>query len=155
MRKKIYLLGILALFIACVDNPEVLYDKSKPIMDNSWQVKDQKLYWLEVQNPQLAYRIYINLRITNDYKYSNLFINLKTHGPNKEFITKRLEFKLADSEGDWLGNGSGNIFTYRIPITDTYKFAKKGAYKVEIEQDMRDNPLIGVVDIGLRIEERH
>jgi gliding motility-associated lipoprotein GldH len=121
--------------------------------DNAWFIKDKKEYWLEIQQNEIAYKISLNLRITNDYRFSNLFILLKIQGPQKELQTKRLEFTLADNQGDWLGSGSGNIYTYRIPITKDLKFAHKGVYKFEIEQDMRDNPLRGLVDIGLRIEK--
>jgi gliding motility-associated lipoprotein GldH len=154
MSPKIYLLSFIVFFISCAEGGYVLYDKSKPIGDHSWQLKDKKEYWLEVPTKPTTYKLSLNLRITNDYPYSNLFILFRTLGPQKEFSTRRLEFKLANSAGDWLGSGSGNIFTFRIPITDTLRFRNLGVYKFEIEQNMRDNPLRGVVDIGLRIEKR-
>ena len=153
MIKKLFF--ILPLFIfSCQNQTKILFDKSKPIQDNAWLIKDKKEYWLEVNPEKTLVKLDLNLRITNEYKYSNLFILFRIYGPHKEMETKRLEFKLADTHGDWLGSGSGGIYTFRIPLTDSYTFSQKGVYKFEIEQDMRDNPLRGVVDIGLRIEKR-
>lgn len=147
-----FIMGI-AFLSSCSDSGSVLFDKSKPIQDNAWRAKDKREYWVDIANNQLNYHLALNVRITNEYRFSNLFILFRIYGPQKELQTKRLEFKLADSQGDWLGSGSGNIYTFRIPITQRLKFNHPGVYKFEIEQDMRDNPLRGVVDIGLRLEQ--
>lgn len=153
MIKLLYILILPFFLLSCSGNEGVIYDKSKPVVDNAWFVKDKKELWLEITQNKIAYKLSLNLRITNEYRFSNLFILLKIHGPKKELQTKRLEFRLADNDGDWLGSGSGNIYVFRIPITKELKFDHTGVYNFEIEQDMRDNPLRGVVDIGLRIEK--
>ena len=155
MIRKIYCLFLLLFFVACSDSSYILFDKSKPVMDNAWLSKDVKDYWVEAPKQAGIYRLLLNLRVSNEYKYSNLFILFRINGPKKEFQTKRLEFKLADSQGDWLGAGSGNVFTFRILITNSYTFSNQGVYKFQIEQDMRDNPLKGIIDIGLRLERRN
>jgi len=153
MINKFYTLVFCLFLFSCSDTSNIIYDKSKPITDNAWFAKDKKELWLEITQNKIAYKLSLNVRVTNEYRFSNLFILLKIHGPQKELQTKRLEFQLASKEGDWLGSGSGNIYTFRIPITKDLKFNHNGVYNFEIEQDMRDNPLRGVVDIGLRIEK--
>ncbi len=147
-----FAMGML-LLSSCSDRESIIFDKSKPIFDNTWKAKDKREYWVDITNNKLSYQLDLNLRITNEYRFSNLFILFRMYGPKKDFQMRRLEFKLADAQGDWLGSGSGNIYTYRIPITQALKFNQTGVYKFEIEQDMRDNPLRGVVDIGLRIKK--
>jgi len=144
---------ILIGFLSCNNTENIIFDKSKPVADNAWLVKDKKDYWMEITQNKYPYKLSLNLRITNDYRFSNLFILLRINGPKKEFQSKRLEFKLADEHGDWLGSGSGNIYNFRIPITKELLFKNTGVYQFQIEQDMRDNPLKGVVDIGLRVEK--
>ena len=64
----------------------------------------------------------------------------------------RYELKLASNTGEWLGSGSGSLYSYQIPFK-TIRFPAKGIYNFEIEQNMRDNPLHEVSDIGLRVEK--
>ena len=94
----------------------------------------------------------INLRVTGDYRYSNMFVLLKRSGPKLKAVT-RFEIKLANPDGQWLGQGSGNLYSYQVPLITNFKFPEKGIYQFEIEQDMRDNPLREVSDAGLRVEK--
>ncbi|MBC7758415.1 MAG: gliding motility lipoprotein GldH, partial [Phormidesmis sp. FL-bin-119] len=63
------------------------------------------------------------------------------------------EFKLALPDGEWLGSGSGNLYSYQIPLKENFKFTLKGKYVIELEQNMRDNPLDHVSDVGVRVEK--
>jgi gliding motility-associated lipoprotein GldH len=45
------------------------------------------------------------------------------------------------------------MYSYQIPFKTNYRFPAKGNYKFEIEQNMRDNPLRAVSDVGLRVEK--
>ena len=95
----------------------------------------------------------INLRHTSKYKYSNIFMLIHITGPDGKKITERREFKLALPDGEWLGSGSGDIYSYQLLFKKSYKFPVKGSYIFELEQNMRDNPLDGVSDAGIRIEK--
>jgi gliding motility-associated lipoprotein GldH len=95
----------------------------------------------------------MNLRVTADYKYSNLFVLITQTGPDKKTKIKRYELTLANKGGEWLGEGSGNLYTYQLPFLTNYKFPLKGTYSFYIEQNMRDNPLREVSDVGLRVEK--
>ncbi len=91
--------------------------------------------------------------MTADYKYSNIFILIHQTNPDKKASTIRYEFKLANADGEWLGDGSGNIYTYQVPFRTNYKFPARGTYTFEMEQNMRDNPLHEVSDVGMRVEK--
>ena len=72
--------------------------------------------------------------------------------PGTKTITERKEFRLAYPDGEWLGSGSGNLYSYQILFKEKYKFLKAGTYIFVFEQNMRDNPLREVSDVGLRVE---
>jgi gliding motility-associated lipoprotein GldH len=95
----------------------------------------------------------MNLRVTSDYKYSNIFVLISQSGPNIKNASQRYEMRLADKEGQWLGKGSGNLYSYQEPFLVNHIFPAKGTYTFLIEQNMRDNPLREVSDVGLRVEK--
>ncbi len=64
----------------------------------------------------------------------------------------RQEFQLAMPDGEWLGNGSGNLFSYQLIYKENYKFASTGKYNLIVEQNMRDNPLKAISDVGIYVE---
>lgn len=148
----LFFVGI--LLTSCKDAS--IYDRSKTIADNNWNFNDKKDNYIAINDLKSDYNLYYNVRITNNYKYANMFVLLHIFSPKTKSVqTRRLEFKLASPDGRWLGKGSGTIFTYTIPFANNIKFEKAGIYNFQLEQNMREQPLRDVVDAGLRIEKAH
>ncbi|MCJ8208266.1 gliding motility lipoprotein GldH [Mucilaginibacter sp. RS28] len=142
------------LVISSCSDPNMVVDQNSPVNNRNWSYVNRIRYDVKIDDPSAAYNAYLNLRVTGDYKYSNLFVlisqtNLKGGKP----WTTRFEFKLANKDGEWLGKGTGNLYSYQLPFKTNFKFPEKGTYRFEIEQNMRDNPLHEVSDVGLRIEK--
>ena len=131
-----------------------LLDQNFPIDNRGWSYEVTPAFELEVQDTAAFYSLFLNLRHTGEYKYSNLFVLLTVTGPENDTLTNRFEFTLAAPDGRWLGDGVGNIYSYSIPFSDSTRFRRKGLYKFELEQNMRDPVLASIEDIGLRIEKR-
>lgn len=130
-----------------------LFDQNTSINNLNWPYVDKVKFDVKVDDPSALYNVYLNLRVTADYKYSNLFVLIHQTDPDKKTTTVRQEYTLANPDGEWLGEGSGNLYSYQLPSKMRCKFAEKGTYHFEIEQNMRDNPLRQVSDVGLRVEK--
>ncbi len=144
------LLALTASFAGC-SNGNTIIDQNNDVENHNWTYVNKFRYDVPIADIKPAYNIYINLRVTGDYKYANMFILLTRVDPDKKSTTTRFELKLADKDGAWLGQGSGNLYSFQLPLLTGYKFAAKGTYTFYIEQNMRDNPLREVSDVGLRI----
>jgi gliding motility-associated lipoprotein GldH len=131
----------------------LVIDHNVEIVNLNWSYTDKVLIDVKIDDPSVFYNVYFNLRITPDYKYSNLFVLINQSGPDKKTKALRQEYTLANPDGEWLGAGSGNLYSYQIPSRLHYKFPAKGVYHFLIAQNMRDNPLRAVSDVGLRVEK--
>ena len=153
--KILYLLPLvfIAICLGSCSDPGAVLDQNTEITDHNWSYTNQVKYEVMITNPAIPYNLYFNLRVTADYKYSNIFIMFHQTGPDKKSTANRLEFKLANTDGEWLGTGSGNLYSYQMMFLSAYKFPAKGIYHFMIEQNMRDNPLHEVSDVGLRVEK--
>jgi len=136
----------------CTDRAAVI-DQNTAVTDHNWSYLNKFKYSVKIDDEKAAYNLYMNLRVTADYKYSNLFVLITQVRPDKKSQIKRYELKLANKDGEWLGNGSGNLYSYQVSFLTNYKFPVKGIYSFYIEQNMRDNPLHEVSDVGLRVEK--
>ncbi len=150
---------LLSLFISvallapgCSDSKAVI-DQNNPVPGHNWTYPNKFRYAVKIDDNTIPYNLYMNLRVTADYKYSNLFVLITQTGPDKKPIIKRYELTLANKEGEWLGQGSGNLYSYQVPYKTNVRFTEKGTYQITIEQNMRDNPLREVSDVGLRVEK--
>jgi gliding motility-associated lipoprotein GldH len=141
------------LFLSGCTDPNAIIDQDTEIGNNNWSYTNKINYDVPIADEYIPYNLYLNLRVTGNYKYANIFVLIYQTGPDKKQTVLRYEFKLANPDGEWLGNGSGNLYSYQVPFRTNYKFPAKGIYRFSIEQNMRDNPLREVSDVGLRVEK--
>jgi len=148
---KCFLIILTALSaISCSDN--AIIDEYTAIGNENWSYDKPIKTVVDIKDASIPYNIYINFRHTEDYKYSNIWLRLSQIAPNNQKTTAREEFQLASSDGKWFGKGSGNLYSYRLIYKEGFKFDTAGKYTFIIEQNMRDNPLKAVTDVGLRAE---
>lgn len=141
---------------ACSDADYVL-DKNIEIPDARWAVTDKAIIHLDVTDTISQNNFYINVRNTEAYPYRNLYVFVKTIFPNEKVKKDTVGIMLADNTGKWLGSGNGFLnssqnLTNTILYQYNRRFPVKGEYTFEIEQAMRTDTLIGIRNIGLRIE---
>ncbi|MCO4292954.1 gliding motility lipoprotein GldH [Solitalea sp. MAHUQ-68] len=151
-RKTCLLSGIIAIALflfSCTDNS--VYNNTLTIEPKGWLSNDKAVYDVKLDQAG-TYSIYLNLRHTDDYKYSNIFFRMYVKNPDgKNQTTRIIEVKLAEKDGKWIGSGSGKLVARKVFLTDGFKFAKPGTYRIELEQYMRDDPLKEISDIGIEL----
>lgn len=149
--RKVLILFVIAstwLFSGCDTNN--ITDVNHTMRARNWSYADKVKATVDIKDSNKAYHIYFKLRHTSDYRYSNIFVlfNLKTAQKKRN---RRYEFKLAQADGQWNGAGSGNLYTYEFPLLTNFKFPAPGIYELELEQNMRDNPLTEISDAGIKV----
>ncbi|WP_378180604.1 gliding motility lipoprotein GldH [Aquimarina sp. SS2-1] len=151
--------SILFLIIGLVSCDDTrVFDEYKTVSD-SWE-KDEKISFVLPELDSLQqYHLFINIRNTNDYKFSNLFLISEMEFPNGKIITDTLEYEMAKPNGEWLGTGFTDLKESKLWYKENVVFSEKGAYKVTLQHAMRKNgetfginSLEGITDIGFRIE---
>jgi gliding motility-associated lipoprotein GldH len=142
---------------ACTTSP--YFQKEEGIPQNAWDYNFKPSFKFEISDTSAAYSSLFVIRHTDAYPYSNIYLWIYTKQPGDTSYHKtRVNIKLAENSGKWLGRGMGEIYEQYIPINltefETKRFfKKKGTYEVKLEQNMRINPLPDVLHAGLRIEK--
>ncbi len=134
----------------CYD-PSTVFDQNTEIVNRNWSYANKIKYDVEIKDTSVLYNLYLNLRVTGDYKYANMFVLISQNIAGTKPVAIRYEFKLANPDGEWTGKGTGNIYSYQTLFKPQYKFPARGVYHFELEQNMRDNPLHEVSDVGIRV----
>lgn len=138
------------LFVLSSCNFNTVVDTNNSVEDNRWLYANAAKADFEITDVSKPYQVRFKLRINTEYRYSNLFV-IATFKDAKQRKRVRYQFKLAKEDGTWLGKGSGDLYTYAFPLLKNHRFADKGKYSISIEQNMRDNPLLGISDVGIEV----
>lgn len=134
-----------------------LYEKTVPIPDHRWSSRFKPEFTFTIQDTAVPYQVYVILRHDDLYNYNNIWVNLYTKAPGDTVQKIPCELPLASKEKGWLGSAMDDIYEQRVAITPANQklyFRKKGEYHFTIEQIMREDPLLHVMDVGLRLEKK-
>ncbi|MFD1553112.1 hypothetical protein DNU06_12340 [Putridiphycobacter roseus] len=149
-KAKYFLLGCISMALIGCDN-QLIYEENQKFDDNIWVYEDPKTFEFDIVDSLLPVKLFINLRNTTDYPYSNIYLFLHSSYPNGYNDIDTLEFFLADPKGTWLGDNSGTVVENRAMISKGV-FPTTGTYKFTLEQAMRNDSLPELLDIGMRVE---
>ncbi len=143
------LLTVILCFASCKDNKNKLLDEFKEVNQEGWNWTEAKSFAFEITDTTYLYSLECGLRITGSYKYSNIWLLYTIDGPNAS-LKNQFQIPLSDNTGKWLGVGKSNLISYDQPFIQNAKF-KKGKYTLKLNQNMRDEKLGSVSDVGLKI----
>ena len=149
---KSYIYILLVLFIASCE-PIQLYEQTTSYPSHEWSSKQVNSYQFNITDTNSLYKIYFVIRHHNAYHYKNIWLQLNTKSPSDTVVKQMLNLQLADDQKGWLGVGMDDIFDQRIPINATPTKLKLGIYNFSLQHTMREDPLLGILATGLRVEK--
>jgi gliding motility-associated lipoprotein GldH len=149
------LISCLLLLASCQPSPQ--YQEHFNLPGSVWDAGYQPQFHFNIDDTAAAYQLFLLIRHTDAYPFSNIWIKMASKAPGDSTWGKsRVEIPLAAPSGQWLGRGAGELWEQRVPITSPARpayFPKKGVYTVRLTHEMRRNPLPEVLTIGLRLEK--
>ncbi|WP_452225530.1 gliding motility lipoprotein GldH [Lacinutrix chionoecetis] len=157
MQSKLFYILLGIILMSC-DSKRVFDEyESIPEVWNKDKVVSFKVNPPDSINP---YNLFVNLRNTNAYKYSNLFLIVEMNFPHGKNIVDTLEYKMTKPNGEFLGTGMSSIKENKLWYKEGVVFNESGEYTVNIQHAMRENGevngvanLEGITDVGFRIEK--
>jgi gliding motility-associated lipoprotein GldH len=149
---KILGLSLLVVLTSSCDSNKI-FEEYIEVENANWKKENIASFEFNAKDTTTAHNLYINVRNTGTYSYSNLYLFVTMQGPSGGLLKDTVNCILADNRGKWLGSGVGDLWDLRIPYVGGFKFAQSGNYIVTLEQGMRvEAGLEGITDIGLRVE---
>lgn len=157
MKKRFYLflcLCSLAMLATSCDTNRV-FEENQDIANNQWPVKLAPAFEFEITDTTQQYNVYFNVRNALHYPFYNLYLRHALYGPDgKQISTKLHEMYLMDPKtGEPRGKGAGDIFDHQFKALKNTRFPKAGKYRLTVKQYMRQDPLPGVMAVGIRVEK--
>lgn len=141
---------LLMIFSSC--DPQRVYEKNIRINPDGWPAEEEILFEVPINDSVQLHNFYINLRHSENYRFSNLYLFIDSYLPGGSHARDTIELILADNKGKWYGKGFGKIKEYQVLIRKAVTFPVTGVYKIGIMQGMRTENLQGIEDVGIRIE---
>jgi gliding motility-associated lipoprotein GldH len=132
----------------------MVFEENVKIPEYKWDTENIIHFDVSINDTVSSHNIYVNIRNSAKYEYSNLYLFIETKAPNGNSLKDTFEITLADHYGKWYGRGAGSAYSLQTPFKTNIRFPYRGIYSFDIEQAMWDKELPGITDVGLRIEKQ-
>ncbi len=163
LRKASWLfLIITSCFLITNCDSNAVFDVYKSV-PNQWNKDSVASFNFKAPDTTKNYNLFVNVRNTNAYKFSNLFLTVELNYPNGRTVKDTLEYKMAAPNGELLGTGFTDVKESKLwfrGFKDPFKFNEEGDYIINIQHAMRSNGdvngivnLEGITDVGFRVEQ--
>lgn len=137
------------LLSACKNG--VLVDSFSSVSEKGWIHSQTPEFTFEIEDTLHYTNVFLNLRITGDYPFSNLYVVAHLLIPDSSVQSQKTNLVLARDDGKWLGKGMGDVITYNLPLMQNRALKKPGKYTIRLEQYMRVDTLPGIKDVGIKV----
>ncbi len=154
MLRNLVILLTTCLLTQCGQLPH--FEENKELPKGDWYINKPLVFKIKITDTQRKYNFAYNIRNSLKYPYSNLYVTYYIEDSRGKIIATELNnITLFDAKrGKPFGSGLGDIFTHQLPIPalQRYKFSVADTYTLRLVQYMRQDPLIGVLSMGVRVE---
>lgn len=145
------IIGALVISLSSCDRNRY-FEQNIEIDGETWSFEKTNDFVVHVDDTVSSFNFYLNLRNTNDYPFANLYVFIETTFPDSLIAKDTIELQLADLQGKWIGTGNGKYKYNNFILRERMRFVQKGDYKFGIKHGMREDELIGISDVGVRLE---
>jgi gliding motility-associated lipoprotein GldH len=139
-------------FLSC--NSNAIFKDHEDIDDGVWYVKNEPSFTFEITDISQPYNVYYLIRNSIGYPYYNLYVKRFLLNEKNKIVNEALnELILMDERtGKPIGDGLGDLFDHKIVALKNYRFPKAGKYTFKVRQYMRQDPLPGIMSMGVSVE---
>jgi gliding motility-associated lipoprotein GldH len=131
-----------------------LYEKSVTIPGHSWENSFRPSFDFTIKDTSSLYQLFLVLRHTEKYSFSNIYVNVYAKVPGEDSAVKiQKDLLLATNEKGWLASGMDDVYDHRLELGRPQAL-RPGDYTFTVEQIMRENPLLNVLNVGIRVEKK-
>lgn len=141
---------MIALSVSCSQN-EVFF-QYRAVPAKGWDKDSLLVFEYTIQDTVSAYDVFVHVRHYGNYPYQNFWLFMQNTDAKGNTMKDTIECYLADDFGKWLGTGNA-IKELPIYYKRQIHLPDSGTYHMTIGHGMRDSLLVGIKEIGLRIEK--
>ena len=149
MKKLIALLILGTIFISCTPEGQIFNENQELSPEVEWLKKDSRKFKVPVDNNSPNYEMIIAFRYADGFPYKEAKIKVTETSPSGKEEVYEYDLKVRDDNGDYIGEGSLDIWDSEHVVEKSKKFEETGNYKYVIEHNMPQDPMVFAMEIGM------
>lgn len=150
LKSSLIIVLLSTMLVSCGEAP--FFEKAYSFEDREWSQDVKPEYTVDFKDINKEYDFILSLRTSTDYKYSNLWVFMKTETPDGTVAREPFEIKITNPDGSWIGEKSGSVVTTKLYFRRR-KMPVAGTYKFTLEQGITESRIDEVHDLTFQVDE--
>lgn len=143
-----FVIPLVVLVTSCISRHDE-YTSFKPIENTGWDYSQPVVFNPVECDSTIPYDMFITVRHTDNYAYSNIWLEVSYEKIPGGAEVDTVEITLADDFGNWLGRGSGVLTQTECNVAR--RFIPRDSSTVKVRHIMRVDTLADIDLVGIRL----
>lgn len=129
-----------------------MYYSFQELDKGKWSQSDTLCFDIDSASVILNTPVYCNIELVNntDYLYQNIWLYIQDDFSGETSVNEK-QYELCDEYGKWYGSGFGSLYQLGLSYKREIVFRERKNYRIRIIQGMRDEPLVGIEKVGIKL----
>ncbi len=133
--------------------PGHYHAETHEINEGEWPYEQVLSFPFTVTDTVSRYDIELQILHADNYAYQNIYIKITTTFPDSQKVSQTLPIDFADKQGRWYGDCRMAKCRLSVALQENAYFNQMGEYSIAIEQYMRVDPVEGLHEVSLVIDQ--
>ncbi len=120
--------------------------------NEQWTFADSVDFTFTPEDTITPLNLVFGLRVNEDFKYRNIWVQFKVKSPSGRETTSLREFVLAQTDGTWNVERDGGGYGFEQVLVGNIRLQELGEHRIRAIQYMRQDSLLGVEDVRFTVE---
>ncbi|PHR25111.1 MAG: hypothetical protein COA38_16195 [Fluviicola sp.] len=151
---KLFVALIVSLgLFSCQPEGRVFSENQELSPQVEWLKKDVLEFKVPIEDNSSAYNMSLTFRFATGYQYRTANVKVTETSPSGNEVVKEYELTVIKSNGEYIGDGSLDIWDSEHLVESDKKYEETGTYTYKIEQNMPVDPLNYAMELGLILDK--
>ncbi|MDO4789607.1 MAG: gliding motility lipoprotein GldH [Porphyromonas sp.] len=154
MKRKLFTFFLLFTLLVSLGltacHKQYFYAYYQKMDKEGWRTKKELFYSFNVEDTTALYDIYIDIRYTEKYPYTNIVLGIVSETNNRTYLTETKELRFHVPESG-ISKGGYHFFVKSEPLYLNRSFSASGIQTISFQHLMTDSLLLGIEEIGVRV----
>lgn len=147
---------ILSLFLITLAgcNPGRIHKEYQDVENFMWEKNDVRKFIVAVEDESSSYNISFALRHIYGLSVASFPIKLKIEDLDGVVVfDEEAVVEVMNSNGDYVGDGAGDLWDIEQLITGDVVFPAKGSYTISVSQEFEEGDIPFIMEVGLLVDK--
>jgi gliding motility-associated lipoprotein GldH len=144
---------LIALLATSCNHVYKEYDKDS-FPTYTWKSGQEVTFTPKIEDPSKRYELILGVRHLYGLQLKSIPVTVTSISPSGVQTAKNYTLQIKNAQNENAGSCAGDICDLEMTVDDALKFEEAGEYKYIVKHNIPSSKILGIMELGLIIDEK-